>query len=444
MRTILILDDEEKLRRLLARLIEYEGFEVLQAGDCKSAEKILNSREIDVFICDVKLPDGNGIEFAKKMKMNFAIVEIILLTAYGNIPDGVTAIKNGAFDYITKGDDNNKIIPLIHKAIEIVDLNKRVKLLEKQLSKRYSFSSIIGSSKQITQAKNLASTVSKTDATVLLTGETGTGKEVFAQAIHYNSDRAGKNFVAINCAVISRDLLESELFGHIAGSFTGALRDQKGLFKEADNGTVFLDEIAEMSVDLQSKLLRVLETGEFFKIGETKPTKVNIRIVAATNKNLLKCIENGTFRQDLYYRLSGFIINLPSLRERPGDIKDFIFNFAETASAKSKKKIDNITSDYIQIIQLHSWPGNIRELKNTIERSVILMENGILSAQTLPFDLINTNSQINPEPLTLSFAEKSQITKVLSLTNGNKTEAARILDVALTTLYRKLSEYGIE
>ena len=241
---------------MLARIISLEGFEVAQAADSKTALKKMEQAEIDVVLCDVKLPDGNGVDLSKKIKEIYPYIEIILLTAYGNIPDGVQAIKNGAFDYITKGDDNNKIIPLLYKALEKVALSKRVQQLEKQLGKKYSFDAIIGKSKQITAAIELAKKVAATDTTVLLTGETGTGKEVFAQAIHQASNRSNKNFIAINCAAISKDLLESELFGHKAGAFTGATKDTKGIFEEASNGTVFLDEIGEMPLDLQAKLLR--------------------------------------------------------------------------------------------------------------------------------------------------------------------------------------------
>ena len=244
MRRVLIIDDEEKLRTLLARIISLQGFEVLQAGDCKTALKRLEQYDIDVVLCDVKLPDGNGIELAKKIKDNFQIPEIILLTAFGNIPDGVQAIKNGAFDYITKGDDNNKIIPLIYRAIEKVDLARRVNQLEKQLGKKYSFEKIIGKSKLITKAIDLAKKVATTETTVLLTGETGTGKEIFAQAIYHESTRSKNNFVAINCSAFSKDLLESEMFGHRAGAFTGAHKDQKGLFEEANNGTMRWSSLA--------------------------------------------------------------------------------------------------------------------------------------------------------------------------------------------------------
>ncbi|MFN4146461.1 MAG: sigma-54-dependent transcriptional regulator, partial [Runella sp.] len=284
MKKVLIIDDEEKLRNLLTRIISLEGFEVLQAGDCKTALKKLEQSDIDVVLCDVKLPDGNGVELAKKIKDKFHNPEIILLTAYGNIPDGVQAIKNGAFDYLTKGDDNNKIIPLLYRAIEKVDLAKRVQQLEKQLGDKHSFDKIIGKSKTIQKAIELAQKVAVTDTTILLTGETGTGKEVFAQAIHQASPRNKQNFVAINCSAFSKELLESEMFGHKAGSFTGATKDQKGLFEEANNGTIFLDEIGEMSLELQAKLLRVLESGEFIRVGETKLTKVNVRVIAATHR----------------------------------------------------------------------------------------------------------------------------------------------------------------
>jgi len=258
---VLIIDDEEKLRTLLSKIISLEGFDVLQAADLKAGLKKLDANEVDVVICDVKLPDGSGVEFSKTIKEKHPAAEIILLTAYGNIPDGVQAIKNGAFDYITKGDDNNRIIPLLYKAAEKASLAKRVLQLEKQLGKRHSFDNIIGKSKNIKAAVDSSRKVAVTDATVLLTGETGTGKEVFAQAIHNNSNRSKQNFIAVNCSAFSKELLENELFGHKAGAFTGAIKDSKGIFEEAANGTVFLDEIGEMPLDLQAKLLRVLETG---------------------------------------------------------------------------------------------------------------------------------------------------------------------------------------
>lgn len=447
MRRILIIDDEQKLSTLLTRIISLEGFEVKQAGDCKTGLKKLEQNDIDVVLCDVKLPDGNGVELVKEIKDRFRFTEVILLTAYGNIADGVQAIKNGAFDYITKGDDNNKIIPLLYRALEKVDLSKRVQLLEKQLGDKHSFDNILGKSKSIQRAIELAKRVAETDTTVLLTGETGTGKEVFAQAIHQASKRANNSFVAINCSAFSKELLESEMFGHKAGSYTGASKDQKGLFEEANNGTIFLDEIGEMSLDLQAKLLRVLETGEFIRVGETKATKSNVRIIAATHRDLQAEIEQGHFREDLFYRISTFQIQLPPLRERVVDIEAIAAHFIHLLAAKTNKKIKQVAPEFYEALKQHTWKGNIRELKNVIERSVILC-NDELTLEHLPVELqlgegVKMKSKIL-SAFELASAEKLHIQKVLNYTNGNKTKTAELLGIALTTLYRKITEYGLE
>ena len=447
MKKILLVDDEEKLRALLTRIISLEGFEVIQAGDCKSALKKLEQSDIDVVLCDVKLPDGNGVDLSKEIKETHPLVEVILLTAYGNIPDGVQAIKNGAFDYIIKGDDNNKIIPLLYRATEKADLAKRVLHLEQRLGDKHSFDSVIGKSKVILAAIDYAKKVSVTDTSVLLTGETGTGKEVFARAIHQASNRNNHNFIAINCSAFSRELLESEMFGHKAGAFTGALRDRKGLFEEANKGTIFLDEIGEMSLDLQAKLLRVIESGEFIKVGESKATKVNVRIISATNRDLQKEIEAGTFRMDLFYRLAAFQIRLPALRERISDIEALANHFVTLFSEKTNKKIKPLSRNFVEILKQYSWNGNIRELKNVIERCVILCDSDELSIENLPseFQTISSGSKGGRQlsAFDLASAEKLHILKVLNYTNGNKTKAAELLNIALTTLYRKLDEYKI-
>lgn len=445
MKNILIIDDEEKLRTLLARIISLEGFNVTQANGCKSALKKLEQSEFDIVLCDVKLPDGNGVELSKIIKEKHPITEIILLTAYGNIPDGVQAIKNGAFDYITKGDDNNKILPLIYKAIDKVELAKRVQQLEKQVDKKYSFDNILGTSKQILNAIDLAKRVAKTDTTVLILGETGTGKEVFAQAIHQESNRRAKNFVAVNCSTFSKEILESELFGHKAGSFTGATKDTKGLFEEANNGTIFLDELGEMAIELQAKLLRVLETGEFLKVGDTTPTKVNVRIIAATNKNLEEEILNHNFRSDLFYRLSVFTINLPSLKERKKDIALLAVSFAAFFAQKINRQNIKLSDDYIKALENYVWKGNIRELKNIIERSVILSDDNVLDIATLPIDIrtLDTTFTKTLSAFSMASVEKLHIQKVMNHTNGNKAEAARLLEIGIATLYRKLEEYKI-
>ena len=447
MSKILVVDDEVQIRTLLSRMLELEGYEVCQAGDCRTALKQLEFQSPDVVLCDVFLPDGNGVDLVSSVKKTAPNVEIILLTAHGNIPDGVQAIKNGAFDYITKGDDNNKIIPLVSRAVETARMNVRLEKLEKKVGHTYSFDSVLGDSKALKDAVSLAQKVSGTDVPVLLTGETGTGKEVFAQAIHYNSKRAKQNFVAVNCSSFSKELLESEMFGHKAGSFTGALKDKKGLFEEADNGTIFLDEIGEMAFELQAKLLRILETGEYIKIGDTKPTRVNVRVVAATNRNLPEEITAGRFREDLFYRLSVFQIHLPPLRERAGDVRILAKAFVKDFSVRLARPVTEITPAFLEALEQQPWKGNIRELRNVIERSLIVCESERLDVADLPLDIQNTHyeqsDETTPGSFELSAMERRHIARVLEYTKGNKTEAARLLKIGLTTLYRKIEEYGI-
>ncbi|MDL2145252.1 sigma-54 dependent transcriptional regulator [Flavobacterium tructae] len=443
---ILIIDDEEKLRSLLARIIKSEGFEVIEAKDLKSGFKKLEQTDIDVVLCDVKLPDGNGVDFLQNIKTSFPLIEVILLTAFGNIPDGVQAMKNGAFDYIVKGDDNDKIIPLLYKAVEKVHLQKKVKQLEKRIGDKYSFSTIIGKSKGIEQVIDLAKKVAKTDSTVLLTGETGTGKEVFAQAIHENSNRTGKSFVALNCSTFSKEILESELFGHKQGAFTGALKDKKGFIEEANGGTLFLDEIGEMPIELQAKLLRVLETSEYIPLGDTTPKKSNFRLIAATNRDLKAESEEHRFRSDLYFRLNIFEITLPPLRERIKDIALLTHTFVKQFSEKTNKKTLQISDDFIHKLEHYSWPGNIRELKNIIERSVILSSDDTLTSAVLPYEMQQETEKNTKQMSAFSMQsiEKLHIQKVLNYTKGNKAETARLLEIGIATLYRKLDEYGIQ
>ncbi|WP_026903891.1 sigma 54-interacting transcriptional regulator [Pedobacter glucosidilyticus] len=442
MRKVLLIDDEDKLRTLMARIITLEGFEVIQAADCKTALKKLEQYDVDIILCDVKLPDGNGVTFVKKIKEQYPIPEVILLTAYGNISDGVQAIKNGAFDYIIKGDDNDKIIPLIAKAMEKSLLQRRVLELEAKIAGKFSFKSIIGKSDAIKEVINLAEKVAKTDTTVLLLGETGSGKEVFANAIHYESKRANKKFVAINCSALSKELLESELFGHKAGAFTGALKDKKGLFEEAHLGTLFLDEIGELDIDLQAKLLRVLETGTFIKVGATETIKVDVRIIAATNRNLQKEAEENRFRLDLFYRLSVFSIAIPSLNQRKEDIELLADFYLKEFAAKINQGVKKISPDFLKELKAHQWKGNVRELKNMIERAVILASADELDSSLLPWEF--NKSDLNLNAFDLQTIEKQHILKVLHHTSQNKTEAARLLNIGLTTLYRKLEEYGLK
>lgn len=438
---VLVIDDEKTLAALIARTLELEGFKVFQTNTAKEGLKVLMLEEIHVVLSDVKLPDINGVELVKLIKEKKPYVEVISLTAYGTIADGVLAIKNGGFDYITKGDDNHKIIPLTYKAAEKAQLQLRVFNLEARISGKYSFDNILGRSKAILDAVEIAKKVAPTDTTVLLLGETGTGKEVFAEAIHYDSPRHLQPFVAVNCSSFPPDLLESELFGYKAGSFTGAVKDKKGLFEEANNGTIFLDEVGEMSLELQAKLLRVLESRSFIKIGDTQTTKVNIRILAATNRDLQHEAEEGRFRLDLFYRLSVFTINLPSLNDRKADIELLAKHYLKQFSAKVNMRIERMSDEFIYMLTQHTWKGNVRELKNVIERVVILAENGVISSDLLPVEF--KTAHVEKDALDLESIEKQHIYKVLNHTHGNKTEAARLLAIGLTTLYRKLDQYKI-
>ena len=440
---ILIIDDEEKLRGLMAKIVSLEGFKVVEASNAKEGLKKLEQEEFNVVICDVKLPDANGVDLTRKLKEISPAAEVIMITAYGLIADGVKAIKNGAFDYVTKGDDNDKILPLLYKAVEKSVLQQRLHRLEKKVTKQYGFENIIGTSKQIQEAVMHAKKVASTDATVLLLGETGTGKEVFAQAIHYGGNRKDKNYVAVNCSALGKDILESELFGHKAGAYTGANKDTKGLFEEADGGTIFLDEIGEMNPNLQTKLLRVLETNEFLKVGDSKPTKVDVRVIAATNRDLQKESDAGHFRSDLFYRLAVFQISLPALRERPKDIEPLATHFLTLFAAKVNKPAPGMSPEFLEKLKTYPWKGNIRELKNIMERMLILSDNPVLTPADLPFE-IKTSASANSNSFSLAGIEMQHIQKILAYTKGNKTEAAKLLNIGLTTLYRKLEEYKIQ
>ncbi|WP_353483898.1 sigma-54 dependent transcriptional regulator [Haliscomenobacter sp.] len=441
---VLIIDDEVKLRSLLARLLRLENYEVSEAGDCQSGLKLLTQQPFPVVLCDVKLPDGNGVKLTAEIKQKYPDTEVILLTAFGNIPDGVKAIKNGAFDYLVKGDDNNRIISLLAQASEKAEKAFQQKSSMLSLSgDNKGFRGIIGQSTAIKRAIELAQKVAPTDASVLLTGETGTGKDVFAQAIHQASSRCDKAYVALNCAAFSREIIESELFGHKAGAFTGAIKDKKGLLEEAHGGTLFLDEIGEMPPELQTKLLRVLENGEYHKVGHTKTQKVDVRIIAATNRNLQQDSSSDQFRLDLYYRLATFTIHLPSLNERVEDIPLLADHFIEQFSTRLNKIITGMCADFIQLLQQHTWRGNIRELRNLLERACILSEHSVLEVENLPWDF-HQNLQHSSEGLfSLRDMEKRHISRMLEHTQGNKTRSAELLGIGLTTLYAKIKEYSL-
>ena len=434
---LLIIDDEERLRTLLARLLQLEDYTVLTAADAGSGLSLLQKHPVDVVLCDVRLPDANGLEVLPKIRVIQPDVEVIMITAFGTIPDGVKAIKYGAFDYITKGDQEEQIIPTVARAMDRVRTRKK---LNRPAGRQFTFDQIITHSPAMQEAVALAKRVARTDATVLLLGETGTGKEVFAQAIHTGSHRSDKPFVAVNCSALGHELLESELFGYRKGAFTGADRDKRGLFEEADGGTIFLDEIGEIPLDLQAKLLRALETKRFIKAGDTKESSVDVRIIAATNRNLKREAETGSFRSDLYYRLQTFTIQLPALRERPGDIPELVRFFVSDLGDKLGKSIESVNPDFMAALMSFPYPGNIRELRNLIERSIILAVGPELTPDLLPTVTVTSESAREQD---LESVERDHIIRILKFTGGNKTRAAEILNIGLATLYRKIQKYGI-
>jgi len=447
--TLLIIDDEAPLRQAISRMLELEGYTVLQAPNAHRGLETLRQYvdEVLVVLSDVKLPDGYGLNLLPRYKQAAPLAEVILLTAYGTIPDGVRAMKEGAFDYLTKGDSDDQLVVVVDRAVEKARLQRRVADLEKKVGLQYSFESMIGHSAALTQAKKLAQRAAPTDSTVLLEGPTGSGKELFAQAIHQASARRSKPFVAVNCSAFPRDLLESELFGYRKGAFTGALADKKGLLEAASGGTLFLDEIGELELNVQAKFLRVLETQQFTKLGDTKPTSVNVRLVAATNRNLRQEAELGHFRPDLYYRLSVFTVPVPGLNERREDVDVLANYFLQFFAAKLRRRLRGLEPEALDQLRRHDWRGNVRELKNVLERAAILADSDTLTTDDLPAEFHHftpeTPDTDEASDRTLRTLEKRQIRLVLHETGGNKMEAARQLGIGTKTLYRKIQEYKL-
>ena len=444
MNKILIIDDEPTIRMLLSRILELEGYEVLKAKDRATALYTLKKQVVQVVLCDVFLPDGNGVDMVQELQQLAPAAKIILLTAHGNIPDGVQAIKNGAFDYIVKGDDNRKIIPIVNRAMDAIATELKQQGKKKIVrANTFSFDNIVGKSSALSDVISQARKVAATDVSVLINGETGTGKEVFARAIHSESQRRSEAFLALNCSAFSRELLESELFGYKAGAFTGAVKDKRGLLEEANHGTIFPDEIGEMALELQSKLLRVLETGEFVKVGDTKTTHVDVRILSATNRNLKEEIASGRFREDLYFRLSVFRIMLPPLRQRKEDILLLARQFIERYAKQIGRPAPVLSSEAKSLFLSYPWPGNVREMMNAVEHALIVCD-GEITRHDLPIDMLSGDtSTADDDAFDLKSVERNHIIKVLHHTHGNKTETARMLKIGLTTLYRKIEEYGI-
>ncbi|MFD1872943.1 sigma-54-dependent transcriptional regulator [Hymenobacter bucti] len=447
--TLLLIEDETHLRRLLARVLELEGYTVLQAENAYRGLETLrqHAHEVLVILSDVKLPDGNGLELLPRYKAAAPLAEVILFTAHATVADGVQAMKQGAFDYLTKGGSDDQLLVTIERASEKARLQQRVLALEKQMGQHYSFGVMLGSAPAFVAAKVLAERVAPADTTVLLEGPTGAGKELFAQAIHQASLRAGKPFVAVNCSAFPKDLLESALFGHRQGSFTGAMSDQKGFLEEAKGGTLFLDEIGELDLGAQAKLLRVLETRQYFRVGDTKPRLADVRVVAATNRHLRQEATAGHFREDLYFRLAVVTVAVPALSARREDIDQLARHFTQELATKLRKRVRGLTPEALRRLRHYPWPGNVRELKNVLERAVLLCGDEI-GPECLPPEF-EPAPENDPDEARLDdgrrlySVEKRHIQLVLREVGGNKTEAARQLGIGLTTLYRKLQEYGL-
>ena len=443
-KTLLIIDDEKNLRNLLERIFLFEGYDVKSFASAGEGINSIEQNNYCVALIDVILPDINGIELTKIIKDKSPDTAVIVMTAFASIKDGVEAIKNGAYDYLEKGKDEDEIILKVKQAAENAGLKFKVKLLQSRLEKNLSFNTITGKSKIISEAIELAKKVADTNTAVLLLGETGTGKELFAQAIHETSSRKSKPFIAINCSAIPKDLQESELFGYAKGAFTGAVKDKKGLFEAANEGTVFLDEIGEMSIETQSKLLRVLETNTFTRVGDTNTTHTDVRVISATNKDLKSEIEKGNFKNDLYYRINTFSIYLPSLRERKDDLELLINSFINNYNEKLKKHINSASPEFISVLKEYTFPGNIRELKNIIERAMILSKGNTLEAGDLPEEITEIKPLNELHSGSLKEIEKQHILKIYSENRHNKSVTAEKLGIGLVTLYRKLKEYGVE
>ena len=458
---ILIIDDEEKIRHLLARILNLEGYQVSEACNARSGLKLLDEDTPDVVICDVKLPDADGVDLLKTIKQKSPYSEVILLTAHGNVKDAVKSVRNGAFDYLTKGDDNDRIIPLLARAIDKVKLENKVRTLETQLQPLQDFSKILGISPTLSEAIDLAKKVAPTDVTVLLLGETGTGKEVFADAIRRASNRKNKPFVAVNCSSFSKELLESELFGYKVGAFTGAIKDKKGLIEEAQYGTLFLDEIGEMPSEVQAKLLRVLESGEFMKPGDTKTYKADVRIIAATHRNLPMEVREGRFREDLYYRLAVLVLKVPALREREGDLGFLVdkllgklnTEFGSRPGTVSKK----LSVGARNLLLRHSWPGNVRELESTLRRAFVWSKGATLDEGELRDALLSApraaSADVLGRPLGEGFkladvlrdVARHYLSRAMEEADGNLSKASSLVGLAnYQTLKNWLRKYGVE
>lgn len=443
---ILLVDDEEDILNILKFLLEKEGYEVDTAPNGEEALKKVEKKYYDVVLTDLRMPGIDGMIVLEKTKELRPSTEVVIMTAYASIESAVEAVKKGASDYIVKPFINEDLKMRIKRIIEHRNLQREVEILKYQLSQKVVGDNFFGTSPQMQEILKLLEKIIPTKSTVLILGESGTGKGVLAEFIHYSSPRKDKPFISINCSAIPENLLESELFGYKKGAFTGAVSDKKGLIELANGGTLFLDEIGDMPLNLQAKLLKFLESGEFIPLGDTIKKQVDVRVIAATNKDLETLIKEGKFREDLYYRLNVIEIKIPPLRERKEDIPALIYFFIDKLSKVHEKNIKGITSDALSCLINHEWPGNVRELKNVIERAIILATGEYITLDELPERIKKEKTEIiSTKPLkeALEEFEKNIILNTLRQCSNNKEAAAKLLGIDLATLYRKLKKFQI-
>jgi DNA-binding NtrC family response regulator len=454
-KTLLIAEDDENILELLLNVFSRPDLELHPARSGAEAMGLIDRHEVDVVLTDLVMPEGGGLEVLSHAKKSFVNCEVILMTGYGTVENAVHAMKLGAFHYITKPFKVVEVVHLVDRALEMTGVKKENIHLKKQAIGRYQFENIIGVSEKVRQMLSLVSKVAASDATVLILGESGTGKELIARAIHYNSERADRILAPVNCSAIPAELLESELFGHARGAFTGAHTARTGRFESAHRGTIFLDEIGEMSPPLQAKILRVLQEQSFTPVGGTKPVNVDVRVIAATNKDLEKEIAEGRFRQDLFFRLNVIPIHVPPLRERVEDIPVLAEHFIRKYAKGSGRRIQGFRADAMEAMERHSWPGNVRELENLVERLVVLSRDGWFGKRDLPAAMLprqdrdggKSAERLRTGGLDFRKAredfENGLIGEALALCGGNRNRAAALLGLKRTTLLEMLKRKGI-
>jgi DNA-binding NtrC family response regulator len=448
MPTILIVEDEAKMRRLLELNLGEDGFSTLSAGDAESGLKLLRESTVDLVVTDLKLPGMNGLEFLHAIKRQNAALPVVVMTAFGTVETAVEAMKAGASDYVLKPFSLSEMRMVIRKELDVHNLREENRSLREALGKRYAHPNVVARSVKMQEVLATVERVAPTNSTVLLGGESGVGKDLIARAIHEKSRRAGGPFIKINSTAIPENLLESELFGYEKGAFTGANASKPGKFELADKGTLFLDEIGDVPPAIQVKLLRVLQEREFERLGGTRTVKVDVRLIAATNRDLREALEQGTFREDLYYRLNVVPIDIAPLRQRKEDIPDLVNLFVSRFAGDSGKPVESITPEARQILVNYHWPGNVRELQNIIERACALAKGTVLEAADIHLDLrpakaANGAPGFLPEGMTLEHWEDEMIREALRRANGNKSQAARLLGLSRNALRYRLSKIGI-